>query len=205
MRLVALPALTLLALAACETARGIPTGTAGGAAMQNGNNPVPDGGIKFTRFEDMPPDLAAHIRRVMNDPAEIAKADRAAERERVPLPYALKSGPLPNGAIAAVLRNPNGEPRRALIFSESSFTYSALALARMALHRDESEVDEPTALRVLWVWPDQRVESGGESWNLNAHIGGGPPGYVDDLLAAPRSAPVAFPVVGTVRIIETGP
>jgi predicted small secreted protein len=203
-RLISL-ASTALVLTGCEaTTRGIPTGTStAGVAMDKGSNPAPDGGVKFTRFEDLPPDLAAHVRRLMTDPEELRKADRAQALERVPVRYAFAERPLPRGAIAAVLRDPGGEPRRALIFSESTISPRATSLARLALYRDEGELPEAAARRVLFIWDDQRVEGEGKSWNLNAVLNGGPPGLVEDLLAAPRGAKIDVSQIGPVRIVET--
>ncbi|HET7234463.1 MAG TPA: hypothetical protein VFJ16_30905 [Longimicrobium sp.] len=173
--------------------------------MNKGSNPAPDGGVRFTRFEDLPPDLAAHVRRLMNDPGELRKAERAQALERVPVRYAFAERPLPRGAIAAVLRDPEGEPRRALILSESTISPRATSLARLALYRDEGEFPEATARRVLFIWADQRVEAEGKSWNLNAVLNGGPPGLVNDLLAAPRGKSIDVPELGPVRVVQTEP
>jgi hypothetical protein len=205
-----LPLVTLVLLgAACDAAaRRAPTSPSpGGASMDKGGPPSPDDRLRFIRIEDMEPDFAAYVRRQLSDPEHIRETERAHERQlrAGPLGFAFAADGLPEGAVAAVVRNRSGQARRMLVFSESSITDRAISLARLALMEDEQDVPEPDQERVLLVWADQRVRAGGQIKVKNYNVPSRGRGEASALLRANRLAAVQVETLGRVVPVEMAP
>jgi hypothetical protein len=158
---------------------------------------------------ELGPDIARHLRELEDSP-EHRRAEQAAERlSQMPMANRLRfgfaEGPLPHGAVAAVVRDPDGLAKRAFIFSESAISARALSLARIVLNEDEYTLPEVASARVLFVTADQRVWVAGQSRQMNYTIPDRGPGETPYLLGAKRTATVQIPEIGRARLLEVDP
>lgn len=199
----------VVVIASCDaTTRGVPTITSpGGAAMEKGSNRVPDEGVRFISFEDMDPELAAYARRQLSDPEHLRETERAyeAQMRAGPLRFAFADGALPEGAVAAVVRNPSAGARRMLVFSEESITDRAISLARLALMEDEQHVPEVSEERVLLVWSDQRVRVRGQTKVKRYTVPARQRGEAAGLLGSARLPAIEVRELGWVLPLEVKP
>jgi hypothetical protein len=171
----------------------------------------PAGGApnRFIRFEDMDPEEAGRMRDM------IARAEKApvpasvqARRERnklQPVRYGLSDQPLPGGAVAAVLREPEPEPMRLVVISRRADD-RALFMGDIALDRDEDAVAEPRGSRLILVAADGTVVTQTSAGSHPAQLDVSIPDSCSRELIAPflRAAeatpPVFVPGIGSVRI-----
>ncbi|HEX8830904.1 MAG TPA: hypothetical protein VF705_07060 [Longimicrobium sp.] len=155
----------------------------------------------------MEPEFAAYVRRQLSDPEHIRETERVHERlsGAGPLRFAFAAEGLPESAVAAVVRNPGGETRRMLVFSESSISDRAISLARLALMEDEQDVPEPDKERVLLVWADQRVRAGGQTKVKNYSVPSRGRGEASALLRASRLPAIQVGELGRVVPVEVAP
>jgi hypothetical protein len=211
--------LLVLALAASACDRPISTAPASrpgpltDAVMNdraNASIPPPDGG--FIPFDQMEPGAAERARSLlaaaerMPVPASV-RARRERER-RDPVRHAVSEGPLPGGAIAAVVRAPGSVPARLIVISSAAADDRAMFFADAALDRDEVSEPEPTGRRIGFVHADGRVEWRGTGDTEFRVLGLGiasSPGrhFIATIARAAESGPILdVPGLGLIRIAE---
>jgi hypothetical protein len=115
---------------------------------------------RFISFEEMAPEEAERMRDM------IARAEKAPEpasvrarRERnelQPVQYAVTDERLPEGAVAAVVRDPSATLARLVVLSRNAGDV-ALYLADATLDQDEKAVPNPPARRLVFVTADRRL------------------------------------------------
>jgi diadenosine tetraphosphate (Ap4A) HIT family hydrolase len=190
-------------ISACDAVRHTAPSTASPEAiMKSGERPSSDEAPQWIRREDVDPDIARRIQEHMASPEFIHQAERSERLARTaPVVLGFSSTPLPGGAVAVVIRDPGAHHQRLLVFFEQSVTDHAISLGRLALMQDEEQLPEPGARRVLFVGTGQQVEIAGKVRQMHFHVSPTDRGDARALLTLPRSAPIAIPEVGNVRIV----
>jgi len=168
-----------------------------------------DDRVRVIPVSELGADFAQHLRDLENSP-EYQRSERAAERRAqiakdAPLRFGFAEGPLPDGAVAAVVRDPTGVAKRAFIFSESTISSRAISLARITLDEDELAEPEISTRRVLFVTADQRVRPGSQTRQMNYTIPDRGPAEATYLRRAKRTAVVQIPEIGRARMLEVDP
>ncbi len=168
-----------------------------------------DDRVRVIPASELGSDLARHLRELENSP-ENRRAEQAAERlaqiaKDAPLRIGFAEGPLPGGAVVAVVRDPAGVAKRAFIFSESTISSRAISLARITLSEDEFALPEISSRRVLFVTADQRVRLGEQIRQMDYTIPERGPAEATYLLRAKRIATVQIPEIGRARMLEVNP
>ena len=127
------------------------------AAVSRANDPAAAGqpsGLKMRlkALKDLPPDTPELLRRW----------HMSAHRGRPPI--AVVDTPLPDGAVAKVVRDPASETPRLIVVSRQNVDDEALLLGQFLLTQSEINHLEVGEKRTITVWRDRRytVESGGK-------------------------------------------
>jgi hypothetical protein len=161
---------------------------------------------RWSRLDDLDPEIAARLREQMADPDANQRLDEAEEIARSgPVQYGITDAALPGGAVAAVVRDPHASVSRLLVLSEHSLSDRSLSLARHALAEDEWAMPRIASRRLVYVWDDQRFESPGRSGRMEYRISGAPRGAAEKLRAAEHQFTLAVPGIGPVRIARVRP
>jgi hypothetical protein len=164
---------------------------------------------QFVAFDEMDPELAIRmeemVSRVEDKPLPYASKLRRERNRSQPVRYGVSDQPLPGGAVAAVLREPEPAPMRLVVISPRADD-RALFLGDIALDRDEDAVPEPEGSRLILIAEDggvvMQARSGSDSAQLDVSI---PDSCSRELIspflhAAESSPPISVPGIGTVRI-----
>ncbi|HEX8212224.1 MAG TPA: hypothetical protein VF584_18755 [Longimicrobium sp.] len=168
-----------------------------------------DDRVRVIPASELGSNFAQHLRELENS-LENRRAEQAAEclaqiAKDAPLRIGFAEGPLPDGAVAAVVRDPTGVAKRAFIFSESTISSRAISLARIALDEDEFAHLEISSARVLFVTADQRVRLGNQIRQMDYTIPERGPSEATYLLRAKRTDTVQIPEIGRARMLEVNP
>lgn len=168
-----------------------------------------DDRVRVIPQSELGPDFAQHLRELEKSP-ENRRVEQTVERlaqiaRDAPLRIGFAEGPLPDGAVAAVVRDPTGMAKRAFIFSESTISSRAVSLARITLNEDEFAVPEISSTRVLFVTADQRVRLGNQVRQMDYTIPERGPSEATYLLRAKRTATVQIPEIGRAHMLEVKP
>ena len=205
------PLLSLIGLAviasACDT-KAFMTSTPTPAMEKRGRGEerIPQGGARFVS----PGELSKEqIRAVEAHASEIEEetAQRRVRNSQSPERYGFVSKPLPDGAVAVVVRDPASPIQRMHLYSEQSFSDLAHILALAALDVDEKQVPTTTERRLLYVFSDQRVRivasEKAEELQLGVHLTDPNQRVLSGLIlrALPQASTMSVRGFGTVRVL----
>jgi hypothetical protein len=156
----------------------------------------------WLRWDKLGPELA-WVRERLNDPEMLRGIEQMDELDRRggPIRYGVTDALLPNGAIAAIVREPSGDARRLMVFSSVNVTPAALLIARLALTEDELAVMDPAPGRVVYVWSDQRFQAPGREGRMG-YILHPVSAHLKHLLRARTVSIITVPELGEVRIVD---
>ena len=172
----------------------------------DGPIPPPDGG--FIPFEDLEPEVAARMGRMVaaaeRTPGPASSRSRDAREQRDPVRFAVSDEPLPGGAVAAVVRTPGPGRGRLIVISRDATDDRAMFLADAALDREEESDAGTLRRRVVFVRADGGLNTpDGAAEPLGVTVPAAGRHFIATLMhAAESGSRVHVPGVGMVRIAE---